>query len=135
MTIQEWRPQELPGIGKLDKRHGADYLEIDAFGTQPSRQQIDQQVKRQSRAEASKHANQHAARKQRRQHRGLRSVTQSDPIETVNSERAKQVGQDIHLPAPRYHHALENTHVVRAAEILEVVDGEEMNVGRVVPLV
>ena len=43
IAIQQRRPEEFPGVGKLDQREQADDLEIDVLGAQPGGNQIEQQ--------------------------------------------------------------------------------------------
>ena len=65
VAVEQRRPEELPGIGKLDQREEADGLEIDAFAAQPGRQQVEQQVERQAGGKPGEDADQHLPRQQR----------------------------------------------------------------------
>jgi hypothetical protein len=70
IAVEQRRPEELPGVGKLDQREQPDGLEIHALRAQPGRHQVEQQVKRQPRREAGEHADQHAPVKEWLQPRG-----------------------------------------------------------------
>jgi hypothetical protein len=48
VAIEQRRPEELPGVGKLDQREETDDLEVDAVAAQPGRQQVQQEVERQA---------------------------------------------------------------------------------------
>ena len=71
VPIEQRRPEEFPGVGKLDQRERADRLQADALGAQPGRHEVQQDVQRQPRAEAREDADQHPPREQRRPDRGL----------------------------------------------------------------
>jgi hypothetical protein len=64
IAVQQRRPDELPGVGKLDQRKQADGFKIDMLAAQPGRQQIEQQIQRQAGGKAGEHADQHAPGKQ-----------------------------------------------------------------------
>ena len=64
-AVEQRRPEEFPGIGKLDQGEEADGLQVDALAAQPGRQQVEQQVERQARGEAGKDADQHLPVEQR----------------------------------------------------------------------
>ncbi len=66
-AVEQGRPEEFPGVGKLDQREEADRLQIDALAAQPGWQQVEQQVKRQAGAEAGEDADQHLPGQQRRE--------------------------------------------------------------------
>ena len=68
IAVQQGRPQEFPGIGKLDQSEQADSFQIKLFATQPGWDQVEEQVQRQAGAEAGKHTNQHAPREQLRKY-------------------------------------------------------------------
>ena len=58
-AVEQRRPEEFPGVGKLDQREEADGLQIDALAAQPGRQQVEQQVERQARGKTGEDADQH----------------------------------------------------------------------------
>jgi hypothetical protein len=47
-AVDQRRPEELPRIGQLDQREKAERLQVDAFGAQPRRQQVEKEVERQA---------------------------------------------------------------------------------------
>jgi hypothetical protein len=79
VAVEQRRPEELPGVGKLDQGEEADGLEVHALRTQPGRHQVEQQIERQAGREAGEHADQHAPGEQRgepgRHQDGLNGLT------------------------------------------------------------
>lgn len=59
-AIEQRRPEEFPGVGKLDEGKQSDGLEVYPFGAQPGGEQVEQQEERQPRGEAGEHADEHA---------------------------------------------------------------------------
>jgi len=63
-TIQEGRPDEFPGEGKLDQGKETDGFQIHSFAAQPGGDQIDEQIQGQAGGKARKNADQHLAGQQ-----------------------------------------------------------------------
>src|SRR5574343_38421 len=58
-TVQQRRPEELPGVGELDQREETDCLQIDTLTAQPGWQEVEQQIERQAGRKAGEDADQH----------------------------------------------------------------------------
>ena len=60
VTVQQRRPEKLPGIGYAHQRKQADGGQVHLFAAQPGRHHLKQQIQWQAGAEAVQHAQQHA---------------------------------------------------------------------------